>query len=144
MLGMFKKVLGDNVKKYSGQKDFLEAVCASSALVAAADGNISDQEVEGLIKTIAANPVLNASFNSREIETTAQQMLDRAAKGGRMGRMGLHREIEEACSDPDKAEAIILAALDVAESDGNIDTTEMAVLEKIASNVKVDLKRLMA
>lgn len=139
---MFKKLLGDKLKKYSGQKDFLEAVCAACALVASADGDVSDAEIEATIKAIMSNAVLSANYNSREIEQCAEAMLKRA-QGGRMGRMGLMREIEEACSDADKAEAIVLAALDVAEGDGNIDEKEMAVLNKIGTTAGVDIKRLM-
>jgi tellurite resistance protein TerB len=142
MLGFLKNALGSKVSKFSGQTDFLEAVCASCALVAAADNDISDAEVASVMKTIAANPALQGGFSPREIEQCAETMLKRA-QGGRMGKMGLYREIEQAASDPDKAEAIILAALDVAESDGDIGPEEMAVLVKIGEKVRVDVKRLI-
>jgi tellurite resistance protein TerB len=143
MLAKLQQMLGNNISKFSGQKDFLEAVCAASALIAVADGEIEDSEVEGLVKTIAANAILTQAFNRREIEQCAEEMLKRA-QGGRMGRSGLHREIEDIAADPDKAEVVLLAALDVAESDGQIEPEEQTVLEKIASDLKVDLRRLMA
>ncbi len=43
MLNIFKTALNDRAKKFSGKTDFLEGVCAASALVAAADGDIDDK-----------------------------------------------------------------------------------------------------
>lgn len=142
MLGNLKKMLGDAGKKYSGQKDFLEAVCAGAALVAAADGSVSDDEIDATLKAITSNATLSTSFNGREIEKCAQEMLQRAA-GGRMGRMGLYREIEDIAADPDKSEAVLLATLDVAEGDGNIDAEERKVLDKIAATLKLDVNKYL-
>lgn len=139
---MLKKMFTDKISRYNGQTDFLEAVCAASALVAAADGEISDAEVSGIVKTIGANPSLSAGFNSRQIEQTAETMIKRA-QGGRMGRMGLYRELEDVAKDADKAEAVAIAALDVAEADGSIGDEEKVVLMKIGSTLSVDMKRLM-
>lgn len=140
VFGSMKKMFSGSVNKYSGRKDFLEAVCAAAALVAAADGNIEDSEVETTIKTIVANPSLAGAFNSREIEGTADTMLKRA-QAGRTGRMGLYKEIDDIASDPEMAETVYVTALDVAEGDGSIGDAEKAVLAKIASALKVDPKK---
>lgn len=142
MLGMLKAALGSKMSKFAGRTDFLEGTCAACALVASADGSVSDAEVDATVKTIAANAALSANFSARQIEQCAETMLKRA-QGGRMGRNGLYREIEEAAKDPDMAEAMVLAALDVAESDGEIGADEMAVLKKIGDLVKVDVARML-
>lgn len=126
--------------KYSGQKDFLEAVCASAALVAASDGSISDEEIGTTIKIVAANPSLSSAFSTREIEGTAEAMLKRA-QAGRTGRMGLYKELEDISADGEKCETVYLTALDVAESDGSIGDEEKATLAKIAAALKVDPKK---
>ena len=140
MFGAFKKRLSGSVAKFSGKKDFLEAVCAACALVAAADGNVSDDEVATTIKTILAHPDLSGAFPSREIETTADAMLKRAA-AGRSGRMGLYKEIDDIANDADMSETVYVTALDVAEADGSIGDKEKEVLAKIASSLKVDTKK---
>ena len=140
MLAKFKEMLAGNVNKFSGRKDFLEAVCASCALVAAADGSIDDSEVAQTIKVIASNPSLSSAFSSREIEGTAEQMLNRAG-AGRTGRMGLYREIEDIASDVEMCETVYLAALDVADADGSVSDEEKAVLHKIATSLKLDPKK---
>lgn len=142
MLASLKKMLGDKVKSFSGNKDFLEAVCAAAALVASADGKIDDSEIEATVKAIQANATLSNNFNSREIEKTAQEMLQRAA-GGRVGRSGLLREIEEIQKDADMAEAVMLSAIDIAEADGTVDPEELKVMEKIAGILGQDLSKIM-
>lgn len=144
MLAAMRKFLDDNIGKYAGDKDFLEGVCASCSLVAAADGNVDDDEVAATAHAIASNAILSKAFKPREIEQVANEMLRRAG-GGRMGRAGLMKEIEEVADkgDADKNEAILYAAIDVAEADGNIDDKEHAVLEKISSVLNVDLKKAL-
>lgn len=137
MFAKFKAKLTGSVNKFSGRKDFLEAVCASCALVAAADGSVEDSEVETTIKTIASNPSLQAAFSSREIESTADAMLKRA-QAGRTGRMGLYKEIEDIKADAEMAETVYLAAWDVAESDGSVADEEKAVMAKIADRLGVN------
>ena len=143
MFGFLKKKAGESVQKFSGQTDFLEGVCAAAALIAAADGDIEDSEVVATKKAVMANKALASGFDGRIIDTTIDRMLDRAG-GGRVGRAGLWKEIEESAKDPEKAEAILCTALDVAEGDGEIEPQEKAVLDKLATILRVDLGKLMA
>lgn len=141
MLGMFKSKLAGSVNKFSGKKDFLEAVCAAAALVAYADGDATDGEVDATIKAITSNAALSGAFQGREIEITADTMMKRAA-GGRVGRNGLMKEIGDIKTDTDMAETVLLTALDVADQ-GGIDDKETEVLKKIASELSLDLNKYM-
>ena len=144
---MFGKIFGKKaeaaVQKFSGRTDFLEAVCAAAALIAAADGEIEDSEVKATIKAVRANKSLATGFDQTAIETTINKMLERAA-GGRVGRMGLWEEIREIAKDAELAQGVVLAALDVAEGDGEIEPAEKAVLDRLAKELSVDLTRLLA
>lgn len=144
---MFGKLFGKKaeaaVQKFSGRTDFLEAVCAAAALIAAADGEIEDSEVKSTVKAVKANKSLAGGFDQGTIEACINKMLDRAS-GGRVGRMGLWAEISEVASDADMAEAVVLTALDVAESDGEVEPEEQKVLERLAKDLSIDLNRLMA
>jgi tellurite resistance protein TerB len=144
---MFGKIFGKKaeaaVQKFSGRTDFLEAVCAASALIAAADGEIEDSEVKATIKAVKANKSLATGFDQTAIETSINKMLERAA-GGRVGRMGLWEEIREIAKDAELAQGVVLAALDVAEGDGEIEPAEKAVLDRLAKELSVDLTRLLA
>jgi tellurite resistance protein TerB len=137
MFSALKAKLSGGVNKYSGRNDFLEAVCAASALVAAADGDVSDAEVDQTIKAITSNANLSANFRTQEIERTADAMLKRA-QGGRVGRSGLFKEIEDVAADHDMAETVLLSALDVADH-GGIDEKEKAVLASIAQRLGLNI-----
>jgi tellurite resistance protein TerB len=144
-MGFLSRVLGGQanatVQKFNGNKDYLEAVCAAAALVAASDGDISDDEVETTGKIVRNNAVLRTAFNDREIETTIDTMLGRA-KGGRSGRVGLMNEIGDIVEkDPSMGEAVYLMAVDVAESSGDISAQEQAVLSKIAERLRIDPRK---
>lgn len=140
MLQMFKNLLGDKAKKFSGKTDFLEAVCAASALVASADGDLDDSEILAAVKAVKANAALSGSFDDRAIESTMDKMCNRAV--GRVGKAGLYKEIEESKQDVDMAETILLVALDVADS-GGISDEETQVLRKIASTLGLDLNKYL-
>lgn len=144
---MFGKLFGRKaeaaVQKFSGRTDFLEAVCAGAALVAAADGEIEDAEVTATVKAVKANKALQAGFDPQTIDKTINVMLDRAG-GGRVGRAGLRKEIMEVSKDPEMSEAVILTMLDVAEADGEVEPAEQKLLESIAKDLGIDLSRLAA
>jgi tellurite resistance protein len=146
MFGAIKSLVSGKVNKFKGNKDFLEAVCAAAALVAYAPGpngepgSCDDKEAAAAIKAITSNAILSGSFSGREIETTMDSMLKRA-EGGRVGKSGLLREVEETLikdTTGDMSEAVLLTALDVADSDG-ISPQEEIVLEQIASKLKLKL-----
>lgn len=138
MFAKLKSLLGDKAKKFSGRTDFLEAVCAASALVASADGDLDDKELLAAVKAVKSNAALAAAFDERTIETTMDRMCSRAV--GRVGKSGLYREIEDIKSDHDMAETVLLVALDVADS-GGISPEERAVLAKVASSLNLDLAK---
>lgn len=144
---MFGKLFGKKaeaaVQKFSGRTDFLEAVCAAAALIAAADGEIEDSEIKATVKAVKANKALAAGFDQQTIDQTINRMLERA-EGGRVGRMGLWTEVNEVAKDPDMAQAVVLTALDVAEGDGEIEPEEKAVLDKLAKNLSVNLDAMLA
>jgi tellurite resistance protein TerB len=138
VLANLKSILTGGVQKLSGRKDALEAVCAGAALVAAADGTISNEEIASTLRAIGANPNLAAAFSPAEIERTADAMLKRA-QGGRVGQSGLLNEIKQVAADPEVAELVMLATVDVAESDGSIGDKERAVLATISKGLGIPL-----
>lgn len=137
MFGKLKEKLAGGAKRLQGRTDLLEAVCAASALVAAADGTIEDSELEATVKSVTANENLRLAFKPQEIEICIDKMLERA-NGGRVGKMNLYKELSEIPTED--GEMVLLSALDVADADGDIDEDEMKVLNKIAAQygLKVD------
>ena len=142
MFGKLKAKLGGGVNRFAGNTDFLEAVCASAALVAAADGDISDEEVAVAAKTVKSNATLNGAFKPAQIEKTIDHMLNRVS-AGRTGRMEVFKELGD-IDDAEMGETVYLTALDVAESCGDISSSERTMLEKIARTVGVNAAALEA
>jgi tellurite resistance protein len=54
--------------EYAENKDYLEAVCASCALVANADGNVSDVEKTKVISVISNHPTFSKLYNRNDIK----------------------------------------------------------------------------
>lgn len=132
-------------KDYSGNKDFLEAVSAGVAMVAAADGNISDEEIAAAVDAVAQNPTLKKFYSTNEVEQTINAMCQKAKSAS--GRVQLLREIDDVirkAGNETMKEDIYLIAYDVAMASGDIDSKEQAVLDKIANRLGVDGKRLVA
>lgn len=135
--GAVTGALRSNFNKYSGNKDFLEAVCAASALVAAADGEISDEEILAAVESVKNNPTLSGVYSTNEIETTLDVMLKRCKTMS--GRAALMRELDDvALKDQDMRDDVYLAAADIAASDGTVEPAEKTVLTKIAGRLGVN------
>lgn len=146
VFGLMKKIGGAAAKEvkaeYGENKDFLEAVLAASALVAAADGDIEEAERRKVVSIITNHPTLSKLYQSNVIEATADTMFKRAKEMS--GRQQLARELDDIKSRPNgsqMAEDAYLIALDIAHSDGEIEPAEDAVLKKIAARLGIDTSK---
>lgn len=143
MFSALKKAFGAGAREikaeYGENRDFLEAVCAASALVAAADGDIEEVERRKVVSIVSNHPTLSKVYQSNVIEATAETMFKRAKDAS--GRQSLAREMDDIKGRPDgaqMAEDVYLIALDIAGSDGEIEPAEDAVLKKIAARLGID------
>lgn len=145
MLGkLFGGKAKDAINAFSGNKDFLEGMCAVCALTAAAEGGIDDAEYEQTLKVIRANTAISSGFGSNEIESVFGKMSQKT--GTRSGKAELKNEIREVIArdkSGNLAQALVLAGLDVADQ-GGISAPEEAVLREIASICNVNYDKLAA
>lgn len=125
--------------KYSENKDFLEAVCAAVALVAAADGEIEDSEVGAIQRLVAGNDKLGSIYQPHEINAVATTMLAQAKTAS--GKAQLARQLDDIKNNASMCEDTYLIALDIAMADGELEPEEEAVLKKIATRLNVDPKK---
>lgn len=146
MFGSLKKAFGAGAKEikaeYSENKDFLEAVLAASALVAAADGDIEETERRKVISVVSNHATLSKLYASNVIEATAETMFKRAKDAS--GRNQLARELDDVKNRPggqQMAEDAYLIALDIAGADGELEPAEVEVLKKIAARLNVDTSK---
>lgn len=145
MFGALKKAFKAGAKEvqadYSQNKDYLEAVCAASALVAYADGELEDSERQKVTRTIANHPTLGKMYQPNVVETTVDTMFKRAKDAS--GRQHLARELDDikGRDGGQMAEDVYLVALDVANADGQVEPEEDVVLKKIAARLGVDTSK---
>lgn len=145
MFGMFKGKAKEAINQFSGNKDFLEALCAGCALTAAAEGGISDAEYDATLTVLRSNTAIAAAFGSAEIESVFGKMTPKTST--RSGKAELKNEISEVVAR-DKTgsmgQAIILACLDVADQEGGISAPEQAVMKDLAAICNVNYDKLAA
>ena len=143
MFGALKKAFGAGAREvqanYSQNKDYLEAVCAASALVAMADGELEEVEKNKVIALLTNHSTLGKMYDRATVEGTAETMFKRSKDAS--GRQSLARELDDIKGRPDgaqMAEDVYLIAVDVSAADGEVEPEEKVVLEKIASRLGVD------
>lgn len=145
MFGSLKKIVGAATKEvkaeYGQNKDFLEACCAAVALVAYADGTLEPEEQKKAMQIVGGHATLSKIYSAGDIEKTLETMLKRA--DSHSGRIALMREIGDVRGKGETiGEDVYLVGLDVAFADGELEAPEVAVLNKIAATLSVDLRKL--
>ncbi|PPC63894.1 tellurite resistance protein [Pantoea sp. ICBG 1758] len=132
MFGFLKKRarrVTNDITKFE-KRDLAQAVVNAAWLVAFADGNCDPIERAKIDQVLKTNPVLyNFTSELAEISTKIVNLLETDFKIGRRAAM---REIEDVKGDQREAEDVLDVAVAIAEADGEIEKSEMKVLEQIA------------
>lgn len=140
---MFGKLFGKKVQDAKAEmkkvenRDLMEAIVGGCLLVAAADGDIGQEETESLEKLISSNPALE-HFGG-EIGKTINRFEQLLDAGFRIGKMKIMREIEDIKNNPLDAEEVFVNMLTIAEADGEIDEKELGVLKEVGRALGVRL-----
>lgn len=131
MLGIFKKKgkeAAANIKKMEN-RDLAEGLVGACLLIAAADGEIEAEEVSSLEAMLSANPALDG-FGAEigKMVSKFQAMLDASFL---MGKTQIMREIKDCCHSATESEDIFVAAVTIAQADGEVDEAEKKILTEI-------------
>ena len=145
MFGLLKDKLTGGAARLNGKADLLEGICAACVLVGAADGDLSDDEGAVALDRLMNHETLSKAFSGTQIETAFDKQAKRA-KSGMSGRLALRREVEDvkAKSSAEDCEMLLVIAIDVAATDGDIDTKELAVLRTIGQTVGLSADRYLS
>lgn len=119
-------------------RNVLEAIIAASLLVAAADGDVSDDEVKTLNDLLENNDLLKA-FKKTEITQIVDRYTSVLRAGFRVGKVKMLREIVDIADNADHAEEVFVTALTIAEADGDIDPKELVILKEIGRTLGINL-----
>ncbi len=128
-------------KDYGKTQDFLQAVAASCALVAYADGTLEDSERAKAIQVLTGHTQLSQLYPRNEIEAALNAALGHGTTSS--GRQELARSVDKVKSLPNgeqMAEDVYLVALDVASSNSNhkVGEDEQRVLDRLAKHLSID------
>lgn len=128
-------------KEYAGSTNFLNAVCASCALIAYADGTLEESEKKTAIDVLTGHTQLSALYTRDAITNALSSALTHATTAS--GKQELARQLDSVKGLPNgsqMAEDVYLVAVDVSVSNSNhkAGEDELAVLAKLATRLNVD------
>ncbi|MDD1605686.1 MAG: tellurite resistance TerB family protein [Methylococcaceae bacterium] len=115
-------------------KDFLNAAMAGSALIAMADGTISSEEKQKMIKFIEHNDALSV-FTTKDVITAFKDFVDQIEFDKDIGESKAYQALAKMKSNTDAARLLIRMIISIASSDGNFDADEKRIAVKIAKEL---------
>ncbi len=115
-------------------KDFLDAAMAGSALIAMADGHISSEEKQKMIKFIEGHDALSV-FTTSDVIKTFQEFLGQLEFDKDIGEAKAYQALGKMKSNTEAARLLMRMIIAIAASDGDFDDSEKAIAVKIAKEL---------
>jgi tellurite resistance protein TerB len=143
---MFGKLFGkkvtktlDAVKKFEN-KDLAEAAIGAAMLIASADGEVEDSELQTL------QAVVTSMDQFKHHQSEIGIMIDKYAQllkaGALIGKMNIMREIADCRGSEQEIEDVLAVAITIAGADGEFEPAEVKVLKEIAVKLNFPASRL--
>ncbi|MBK1694041.1 hypothetical protein CKO09_04730 [Chromatium weissei] len=129
--------LKNEVLKFKN-KDFLNAAISGSVLIAMADGVISSQEKQKMMRFIENYEALSV-FSSRELIEVFQLTLHQIEFDREIGEAKAYAAIYKMRHNESAARLIMRLIIAIAAADGNFDDSEKHVARKIARELGLNL-----
>ncbi|MGR8933816.1 MAG: tellurite resistance TerB family protein [Gammaproteobacteria bacterium] len=118
-------------------KEFLEAAMAGSALVAYADGTISSEEKQKMLRFIENNDALSV-FSAGETIKKFQDFVTQLEFDKDIGEANAYKAIGKLKSNESAARLLVRMVISIAGSDGDFSEPEKAVARRIARELALD------
>ena len=118
-------------------KDFLNAAMAGSALVAMADGSISSEEKQKMIKFIESNDALSI-FTTSDVIKAFQDFVSQLEFDKDIGEAKAYQAIGKMKSNTEASRLLVRMIIAIASSDGLFDSDEKKIAVKIAKELALD------
>ncbi|PPD46766.1 MAG: Tellurite resistance TerB [Methylobacter sp.] len=112
-------------------KDFLNAAMAGSALVAMADGSVSSEEKQKMVKFIEGHDALSI-FTTSDVIKAFQDFVGQLEFDKDIGEAKAYQALGKMKPNIEAARLLIRMIIAIAASDGHIDESEKKVAAKIA------------
>lgn len=118
-------------------KDFLNAAMAGSALISMADGSVSPEEKQKMIKFIESNDALSV-FTTSDVIKAFQEYVNQLEFDKDIGEAKAYQALGKMKSNVDASRLLVRMIIAVASSDGNFDANEKMVASKIAKELGIN------
>lgn len=115
-------------------KDFLNAAMAGSALIAMADGAVTAEEKQKMIKFIESNESLSI-FPTSDVIKAFQEYIGQLEFDKDIGEAKAYQALGKMKSNTDAARLLIRMIIAIASSDGDFDESEKKVANRIANEL---------
>ncbi|MGZ8144467.1 MAG: tellurite resistance TerB family protein [Methylosarcina sp.] len=112
-------------------KEFLQAAMAGSALIAMADGSISSEEKQKMIKFIESNDSLSI-FSTSDVIKAFQDYVSQLEFDKDIGEAKAYQALGRMKSNAEAARLLMRMIIAIASADGIIDVNERKIAVKIA------------
>lgn len=124
-----KNGLVDQVKKFKN-KDFLDAIVAGCALVAAADGNISADEKQKMAGYVGRNEQLKV-FDMSLVIARFNHYVENFEFDAMIGKQEALKSISKFASKPEEGRLIVAVCSAIGSADGDFDIQEQNTVRDI-------------
>lgn len=118
-------------------KEFLEAAMAGSALIAMADGKISSEEKQKMIKFIENHDALSI-FTTSDVIKAFQDFVGQIEFDKDIGEAKAFLALGKMKSNAEAGRLLIRMMIAIASSDGDFDLKEQMVAAKIAKELALN------
>lgn len=118
-------------------KEFLEAAMAGSALIAMADGKISSEEKQKMVKFIENHDALSI-FTTSDVIKAFQDFVGQIEFDQDIGQAKAFSALGKMKSNSEAGRLLIRMMIAIASSDGNFDVQEQTVAAKIAKELALN------
>ena len=111
-------------------KDFLNAAMAGCALISMADGSVSSEEKQKMIKFIESNDALSV-FTTSDVIKAFQDYVGQLEFDKDIGEAKAYQSLHKMKSNAEASRLLVRMIIAVASSDGDFDAKEQIVASKI-------------
>ncbi|MBL6985630.1 MAG: tellurite resistance TerB family protein [Gammaproteobacteria bacterium] len=118
-------------------KDFLNASMAGSALIAMADGSVSSEEKQKMIKFIESHDALSI-FTTSDVIKAFQDFVGQLEFDKDIGEAKAYEALAKMKSNSQASRLLVRMIIGIASSDGNFDDSEKKVAIKITKELGID------
>ncbi|ATQ73753.1 Tellurite resistance TerB [Massilia violaceinigra] len=118
-------------------KNFMDAAMAGSALIAMADGNITSDEKQKMVKFIETHDALSV-FTTSDVIKAFQDHVSQLEFDKDIGESKAYQALGKMKSNGEAARLLVRMVIAIASADGKFDDGEKAVAVKICKELGIN------